>query len=182
VTNCMGRQKWNGFESAVCKTQGHQEERLSSAEKIAIEKAAKGIVEESEVIVQPDGGSPGLAARIRWQEKRSNSSQEEPESAYENLDFFLGSAAEIERLWSKAKYAMAYHRKKMSPQLFEILMCLKYNDQFWDDVLIVQAYRNARDQKITKRYEKLAKKQGQDEEELDAAKGMLEIFQYLNLE
>jgi hypothetical protein len=149
----MGRQKWNDFESAVCKIQGHQEERLSSAEKIAIKKAAKGIVEESEVKAQPDGGSPGWAARIRRQEKRSNASQEEPESAYVNLDFVLVSAAEIERLWSKAKYAMADHRKKLSPQLFEILMSLKYNDQFWDDILIVQAHRNARDQKSTERYE-----------------------------
>jgi hypothetical protein len=61
----MGRQKWNSFESAVCKIQGHQEEMLSSAGKVAIEKAANEIVEESEVTVHPDGDSPGLAARIR---------------------------------------------------------------------------------------------------------------------
>jgi rhamnogalacturonyl hydrolase YesR len=74
------------------------------------------------------------------------------------------------------------HRKNMSPQLFESLMCLKYNQAFWDDDLIVQAYRNAREQKSTERYQKLDKKAKQHDKEMEAAKGLVAIFKHLNLE
>jgi hypothetical protein len=103
------------------------------------------------------------------------------DSAYVNLDFVLGSAAD-ERLWNQAKYCMSHHRKRITPQLFESLVFLKYNKEFWTDTLIIQAYRNAQAQKSTERYAKLASKQKEYEREMEAAKGLLEIFKYMNID
>ncbi len=45
--------------------------------------------------------------------------------------FILGSAAEVERLWSVAKNVLKDNRKSMTPLLFEALLFLKVNNSYW---------------------------------------------------
>ena len=52
-----------------------------------------------------------------------------------DFSFLLGSVAEVERLWSIAKYVLTQKRRGMSPQVFEALMILKMNEPFWDSAL-----------------------------------------------
>jgi hypothetical protein len=48
-----------------------------------------------------------------------------------NSDFILGSAAEVERVWSIAEYILTKQCKRMTSYLFECLIFLRYNKEFW---------------------------------------------------
>lgn len=77
----------------------------------------------------------GMAERLAKRKKEDNST-----SCYIDASFVFGSLAEVERLWSIAKYILSDHRQLMTPQIFEALIFLKCNARFWDDALISQAY------------------------------------------
>ena len=51
----------------------------------------------------------------------------------------LGSAAEVERLWSMAGRVLTKDRSAMSPLLFECIMYLKYNRELWSLADVVEA-------------------------------------------
>ena len=51
----------------------------------------------------------------------------------------LGSAAEVEQLWSITGKVLTKERSTMSPRVFEIIMYLKYNRDLWDLVDAVEA-------------------------------------------
>ena len=62
-----------------------------------------------------------------------------PVDKYINCDFILGSAAEIERVWSTAGLIMTSRRKGTSPLTLEALLFLEYNkDYWWDCPILVQ--------------------------------------------
>ncbi len=85
------------------------------------------------------------------------------ESQYVSLDFVLASTAEIERLWSLAKYILVQQRRRMSPKIFEALLFLKYNRRFWDGKLVLEAYTNAKNKIRTGRMAKIARELEEDE-------------------
>ena len=68
----------------------------------------------------------------RKKRKSSELESTDVRSKYHNLDCIGGSAAEVERFWSEAKFVLNDHRDKMSPIVFEALMFLKFNQQYWD--------------------------------------------------
>ena len=43
----------------------------------------------------------------------------------------LGSAAEVERVWSMAGHVLTEHCSSLSPYVFELIMYLKYNSRLW---------------------------------------------------
>ena len=92
-----------------------------------------------------------------------------------NLDFVVGSAAEIERVWSMANYILVKERTSMSPIMFEALIFLKFNVSYWDDALILKAYSKAlnkqRSERLEKRLEEL-----QVEEELESWASLNSLF------
>ena len=90
-------------------------------------------------------------------EARLKANRNAPKSKYVNLDFVLGSAAEVERLWSMAKYVLSNQRKSMSPLLLECLMYLKFNRKFWDASMVADAYRLAQTKQQSGRLVKKAK-------------------------
>ncbi len=55
----------------------------------------------------------------------------------------LGSAAEVERVWSMAGHVLTEHRSSLSPYVFELIMYLKYNSRLWglQDVVNANAER-----------------------------------------
>ena len=64
-------------------------------------------------------------------------------SEYYNADFILSSVAEVERLWSIARYILVDQQKEMTPQMFEALLFLKVNCHFWNQDLAVMALNMA---------------------------------------
>ena len=112
-------------------------------------------------------GSPGLLADVYQAIASANDAATKTESDYVNLKFILASAAEVERIWSMAKYILVQQRKGMSPKLFECLLFLKYNRQFWNKRKVIDAYRMAKDKKSTDRAKKIA-------EEVEAERKMMD--------
>ena len=57
---------------------------------------------------------------------------------YINLDFIMGSAAEVERLLSVSSYILLKHRLRMSPVMFEALAYLKANKDLWNEADVIE--------------------------------------------
>ena len=72
---------------------------------------------------------------------------------YVNCDFILGSAAEIERVWSLAELVLRKARCKMSPLLMEAMLMLKYNKSFWNKSTVALALREVKQENQDARYE-----------------------------
>ena len=64
-------------------------------------------------------------------------------SPYKNIDFICGCAAEVERLWSICKYILTNVRSRLTPNLFEALVFLKVNHEYWDARSVQVAYDNS---------------------------------------
>ncbi len=56
--------------------------------------------------------------------------RDEETSNYIDCNIILGSFAEVERVFSFAKYVLSENRRCMSPQHIEALMFLKINSRF----------------------------------------------------
>ena len=78
-------------------------------------------------------------------------------SKYHNIDYIGGSAAEVEQLWSEAKFVVTAHRYKMSPIFFEDIMFLKFNQQYWDIFKLQRAYstviKESKSERLSKKIE-----------------------------
>ncbi len=92
-----------------------------------------------------------------------------------NCDFNLGSAAELERLWSVAKKILKDNRKSMTPLLFEALLFLKVNNSYWGLELACEAMKTARSAKVKARIEEDA-----EQAEIDASEEKDEEY-YCNM-
>ena len=75
---------------------------------------------------------------------------------YGNLDFILGSAAVVERLWSIADKLIDGNRNSTSPFLMEALLFLRENRSYWDLHLVCEAFNAIRSQIVTKKMEEEA--------------------------
>ncbi len=78
--------------------------------------------------------------------------RDEETSSYIDCNFILGSIAEVERVFSFAKYLLSDTRRCMTPQLFEALMFLKINSRFWDAALVEKAIGEAGKERASARY------------------------------
>ncbi len=93
-------------------------------------------------VVTPGLGSTRRAQTIEKQLPRMRKKNGDVHD-YTNC-FILGSVAEVERLWSIAKYVLTVNRRLMTPQLFEALVVLKVNERYWDAQLVSKATYSAR--------------------------------------
>ena len=73
--------------------------------------------------------------------KLSGLQRESKKNPYHDFSFLFASAAEVERVWSKALYVFVQQRRKMHPQLLEALLFLKENKRFWDKATVLVAIR-----------------------------------------
>ena len=80
----------------------------------------------------------------------------------------FGSAAEVERLWSEARYIMTTTRSKMAPIFFEAISFLRYNRYLWDEKTVQEAYLAVKDDQKMERLEtKLQELNVQEEQHED---------------
>ena len=134
------------FESGVCKIQNGTTELMTAGEKEACES----------LLVIDDGNSSGSdrEEEIEYEERlRRRKRQRENPSGYRNCDFILGSAAEIERLWSIATNVLTDERKKMSPLMLEAVLFLRVNCRLWDVQTVKQALHMSRNERIDRKIE-----------------------------
>ena len=81
--------------------------------------------------------SPGFLSAVEKAIDLVNESVTKTGSNYINLEFILGSAAEVKRIWSMAKYILVQERRHMSPKLFEcFFIIMKYNQRFWVQIYL----------------------------------------------
>ena len=77
---------------------------------------------------------------LQWklkQQKREVAS-EQPD-VYLNLDMHPGTSVNCERLFSNAKFILSDTRKRRTPSLFETLLLLKENRNYWNVYLVGKA-------------------------------------------
>ena len=70
------------------------------------------------------------------------------------FDHVIGSAAEVERLWSIARYILTTTCAKLAPILFEALLFLRENCDLWDERTVQAALNTVRKDEKDKRLSK----------------------------
>lgn len=90
--------------------------------------------------VQPE---ESLSVKERVAKRLKSDRETDDDNLYINCDFILGSAAEVERLWSIAKNVLTDGRSCLHPIQFEALMFLRMNREWWDKKDVAAAIRRA---------------------------------------
>ena len=73
--------------------------------------------------------SEGLQRKLKRQRTEA---QADKAKSYINLDALPGTSVNCERLFSAAKFILSDTRKRTSPKLFEALLLLKVNRNYWN--------------------------------------------------
>lgn len=134
------------FESAVVKIQRQEYSTMTHEER----SAALPLKKPTEPCDSTDGTTQDedvlTMSGILDRRKRRRVEQDHP---YMNLNFILGSSAEIERLFSIAGRILADQRRNMTPMLFEALVFLKVNRGYWDFRTVLSAMGNSNSSKVS---------------------------------
>lgn len=77
----------------------------------------------------------------------------ENKTSYKSCDFLWGSTAEIERFCDTAGNMLSANWKRMSPLLFEALLFLKVNRQYWDLYGVFSSMNKAQNANVKKKIE-----------------------------
>jgi len=115
------------FVSGVIKIQNNSLGNLTADERKACLKLK---------VYQDEGDNDGALSfqkRVGLTNAKKRKTCETSSSGYHNANFILGSAAEVERCWSVAKYVRSPERAQMAGEVFEAIMLLRYNRRFWVD-------------------------------------------------
>jgi hypothetical protein len=153
------------FANAVCKMQKRQAHTLSVDEKLAINKWLEKPAGNE---VQSNLSLADRLSQLRGGEKRK---ADQMNNACDNddncFDHIIGSAAEVERLWSIARYILTTSRTKMAPIVFEAILFLRMNRALWDERTVMEALvavrADQKDERLKKKLE-LANEQEENEE------------------
>ena len=127
------------FESGVCKIQNGSTELMTDEEKEACQS----------LLLETEEDSSSSDEEISYEERlRRRKMERENPSGFMDADFILGSAAEVERLWSIANNVLTDERKKTSPLLLEGILFLRVNVRLWDMQTVKQAYHMSRNDRV----------------------------------
>jgi hypothetical protein len=123
------------FISGVCKIQKNEIGLMTDDEKEACSHLRANAGEGEE------GAAPATLNLLEKLERRRKNKRSSSclDNHFENVDYIIGSAAEVERVWSVARYVLTTQRMGLTPLMFEALMFLKMNGRFWDQSLVVEA-------------------------------------------
>ena len=146
------------FDSGVAKIQAGEENTLTLMEKNAVASLLKNPADDEPGQEAP--ARPSISDRLR----EMTSGPKKSDSDYINANFILGSCAEVERLWSLAKFVLTDERSRMTPQLFEAILFLKVNKDWWGQFEVIEAMRMAR---AAQRETRLQKRIDEDANHMD---------------
>ena len=163
------RPDWT-FANAVCKMQKRQAYTLSVDEKLAINKWLEKPAGNE---VQSNLSLADHLSQLRGGEKRKANQMNnacDNDSDDNCFDHIIGSAAEVEHLWSIARYILTTSRTKMAPIVFEAILFLRMNRALWDERTVMEALvavrADQKDERLKKKLE-LANEQEENEEGYD---------------
>jgi hypothetical protein len=158
------------FVNATIKMQKRVEHTLLTSERSAISKWLK------KAPTNDNRRTMSLADRLKNPEPRGEKRTAEQLHGQDNhdadncLDHVIGSAAEVERLWSEARYIMTTSRSRMAPIFFEAVLFLRCNRYLWDEKTVQEALLAVKDDQKMDRLEKKlqelnVEEQSEDDEE-----------------
>jgi hypothetical protein len=140
------------FVSGVCKIQMGDPNSLTEEEVEACRHLEEGEQSDGEI----DNEGMSLEDKIQLnRKKRKAGTSRDRKSKYKNVDFILGSAAEVERLWSSCKHVFTAHRSTLTPVFFEAIMFLKHNQEYWDIKTVQHAFSTIIKEQREERLKKL---------------------------
>ena len=123
---------------AIIKVQSNKEVHLTDIEASALKPwKLGGSVNVGDEDEQSNLDEPILSALEQMNQDRKRQADivesDLHKSAYDPAikHCVLGSAAEVERVWSMAGHVLTEHRSSLSPYVFELIMYLKYNSRLW---------------------------------------------------
>jgi hypothetical protein len=93
------------------------------------------------------GNGPASPEAVTMNEKIAKRKRDEADTGndeYVDVSWVLGSAAEVERLWSVAKYILTETRRQMDPAMFETIIFLKINHEYWSQATVCEAIMNVK--------------------------------------
>ena len=85
--------------------------------------------ENNNVAGAPESYSQTLQRQLKRQKREAG---ERPADIYINLQILPGTSVNCERLFSIAKFILSDTRKRTNPELFEALLLLKVNRDYWN--------------------------------------------------
>lgn len=135
------------FINAVIKVQQHNENRLTSNEKLTIKPwKLPSDFDSEEELDEPLEDFESMV-QDRHRNKKMMDHMPERKSDYDPAlqHCVLGSAAEVERVWSMADHVLTEHCASLSPLVFELIMYLKYNSRLWGLAEVMKANKNRKD-------------------------------------
>lgn len=135
------------FLTGVQKIQKGEWRDMTEDEKVACASLLKVKSGTHDVTTIPRSPIP-MASRIKQRQQDLRGNKEQASGPYVNCNFIFGSAAQVEWLWSLAKYILTDQRQRMTPLLFESLLFLKVNRRFWDGALVIQAIAMAKSKRV----------------------------------
>ena len=128
------------FESGVTKIQRGNKSDMTAEEKDACKNLL--LSSRGDYVMDTNNGHDidQLSFKERYDSKRRrvNSSVDK----YIDCSFILGSVAEAERLWSIADKFRPDHRKNTTPIVFEALLFLNINEEYWNIHTVKDAMRD----------------------------------------
>jgi len=123
------------FLSGAVKIRDEEYGDMSIEERTACTHLLEEQVEGGEAPVEPPPGS--LQARLKAAKRRKM--EKRGEKMCKSTDFILGSAAEVERLWSVAKLVLSDKRHRSCPVTVEAVLFLRSNRRLWGQDTVKKA-------------------------------------------
>jgi len=141
------------FESGVIKIQRGQADDMTDAERAACAHLKSGDSQGGSVTSQEptDVTTMSMKDLFRSSLKRRRVGSK---TEYMNLDFILGSTSEVERLFSVAGNILTTGRRSLTPMMFESLLFLKVNRDYWDESNVAAAMSAVRSEKVARKVRK----------------------------
>eukprot|EP00171_Calliarthron_tuberculosum_P001491 IDg1491t1 len=138
------------FENGVTRIQRGEADQMTDSEREAcktlLQPSAASATHE-DCTTSPEGQELSIASMVRERKRRRLLQREK----YVNCNFILGSVAEVERLWSIAKNVRSSSRKSLTPLLFESILFLKVNKEYWNLEVVIQAMNVERSARVNAR-------------------------------
>jgi hypothetical protein len=94
---------------------------------------------------------PPKTVKIAYKEQMEKKRKERDEDKYgDKCDFILGSAAEIERVWSAAEKVLSPARFSTHPSLLESNFFLQLNRKYWSKFTVSESVKMVKEEDSSK--------------------------------
>jgi hypothetical protein len=132
------------FHNGVVKIQTAALMLLTPREEAAVHCLRKNGRVDGEQVSKVASPVPPKTVKIAYKEQMEKKRKERDEDIYgeyRKCDFILGSAAEIERVWSAAEKVRSPARFSTHPPLLESILFLQFNKKHWSKFIVSESIK-----------------------------------------